>query len=173
MIGDYSGTTNIVTINTDASYHPQFNVGAYAFWIVCRGIRVVQAGPLKTCIDSHDAEVMAIANALYALLKSEFQGIKFIVINTDCTHAIEAIRDGNKSRYKNSAKAIKKCQNIIKDLKKKYNPGPAKFRKKPFISWRYVKAHTSTETARLWVNDWLDKAAKKALWEQINKKPGT
>lgn len=160
----------IVTINTDASYHPVFKVGAYAFWIVCEGVRMTQSGPLKTVKDSHDAEIMAIANGLYALWKSDYKDVKFIVLNTDCTHAIEAIRDKNKRYYKNSEATIKKCHKIIEDLKKKYNPGPRKFRNKPFISWRYVKAHSEGETARLWVNNWLDRAAKMALHDQIEAK---
>lgn len=162
--------TNIVTINTDASYHPVFKVGAYAFWIVYQGQRLIQSGPLKECRDSHDAECMALANALYALYKSEFAGVKYIVVNTDCQHALWAIRDNNKKFYKNSEKTVKIARKFLNDLKEKYKPGPRKYRKTAFVSWRYVKAHSDGETARLWVNNWLDKAAKQAIGEGIKAK---
>lgn len=163
-------TTNIVTINTDASFHPYYKVGAYSFWIVYQGNRLIQSGPLKDCKNSHEAEIMAITNALYALLKSKFEVVKYIVINTDCTHAIKAIRDKDKKFYKGADAVIKTCHNIIKELNNRYKPGPSKFRNKPFLSWRYVKAHSEGENARLWVNNWLDEHAKKALWDSIKQK---
>lgn len=162
--------TQIVTINTDASYHPIYKVGAYAFWIVFQGNRITHSGPLKSVKDSLNAEIMAIGNALYALLKSDHVGVKYIIINTDCTYAIAAIRDKKKNSFKGSEEAVKKCHKIIDDLKKKYNPGPRKYRTKPFISWRHVKAHSRGETARLWVNNWLDNAAKIAMRSQIGNK---
>lgn len=162
--------TTIATINTDASFHPWHKVGAYAFWIVYQGHRMKQWGPLANCKSPHEAEIMALGNALYALSKSKFDDVKYVVINTDCQHAISAIRDSDKKYYKGADAAIKTCQNIIKELKKRYKPAPSKFRNKPFLSWRYVKAHSEGENARLWVNNWLDEHAKIALWESIKQK---
>lgn len=160
----------VVTINTDASYHPYFKVGAYSFWIVCEGVRTIQSGPLKSVISAHDAEIQCIGNALYAISKWERKDIKYVVVNTDCQYAIKAVRDNNKEYYKDADVAIRFCQDTIKKLRKKFDIGPAKFRKRAFISWRYVKAHSEGENARLWVNNWLDKAAKKALWDKIKEK---
>lgn len=160
--------TNICTINTDASYHPDHKIGAFAFWIVYQGQRLIQSGPLKKPNGPNDAECMAIANALYALLKTDaFKGIKMVIVNTDSKNAIRSIRDGG--ACKGAETSIKKAKEIIKLLRKKYDTPPDKSRRMPFIDFRHVKGHTKGETARLWVNNWLDRAAKTAMREQITK----
>ena len=108
----------IVTINTDASYHPYHKVGAYAFWIVCEGVRTIQAGPLKNVKSAHDAEIQCIANALHLLSTWKRSDIKMIVINTDCQWAIKAIRDNNKQYYCGCDHAIGFCRDLISKLKK-------------------------------------------------------
>lgn len=160
----------VVTINTDASYHPQHKVGAYAFWIVCNQGKMMQSGALRGARDAQDAEMKCIANALYALNKSQFTDVKMIVINTDCQYAIEAIKNKAKHRIGKRMDVVRLCDRIITQLRSKYDIGPMKHRKKSFISWRYVPAHTDGVEKRTWVNNWCDTAAKKALWEMINSK---
>ncbi len=160
----------IVTINTDASYHPEHKVGAFAFWIICNQGKMMQSGDLKLARHAQDAEIKAIANALHALLVSKFTDVKFIIINTDCKFAIEAIRDKKKHRIGKSQDACSQIDKIILKLRAKYDIGPRKNRKKPFIDWRYVPAHTDGVDKRTWVNNWCDSEAKKALWALINKK---
>lgn len=161
----------IVTINTDASFHPDYKVGAYAFWIVCNQGKMMQSGPLKDARDAQDAEMKCIANALYALNKSTFKGVGYIVINTDCQYAIKAIKEKDKKYIGKRKDVVSVCDKVIFQLRTKYKIKPNKQRVKPFISWRYVPAHTEGEDKRTWVNNWCDKAAKKALWDLINSKP--
>lgn len=158
-----------ITINTDASYHPQFKVGAFAFWIVCSEGRIVQSGPLKEVVNAQDAELQAIGNALYAVRQSKFENIEHIYINTDCKYGIAAITKGNKMN--GCQKTVNKIKGFISDLARKYNytRKAAKQKKfKEFISWRYVPAHTEGGTPRRWVNNRMDELAKAALWESIN-----
>ena len=82
----------IVTINTDASFHPEYSIGAYAFWIVCNQGKIVRSGELKKAENSTDAEIRCIANALHCLKRSHFTGISKIVgigLNYRA-HALEA-----------------------------------------------------------------------------------
>lgn len=160
----------IVTINTDASFHPVHKVGAYAFWIVCDQGKMMQSGPLKDARDAQDAEMKCIVNALYALNKSKFTEVKLIVINTDCQWAIEAIKSKVKHRMGKRKDVVSLCDKIITQLRTKYKIASMKYRKKSFISWRYVPAHTEGTQSRTWVNNWCDTAAKKALWDLINSK---
>lgn len=149
----------IVTINTDASYHSGFHIGAFAFWIVSNQGRVLHAGVLKGKINgATEAETKCIINALYTLKKQKWQGITKIIVNTDSTNSIAIL--------KNSRKEINLYHLKYGDpLRLKFN----KIKKGlPIIEFRHVKAHTTTETARSFVNDWCDKAAKEMLWKQIN-----
>lgn len=156
----------VVTINTDASYHSHYKVGAYAFYIICDQGRLMQSGALKQCHNSHHAEIQAIGNALYALLMSKFTKVQYIVINTDCTWAIDSIVYGKK--IGKSGETVKQIHKFISALRAKYQISTRKKIKKPFIDWRYVPAHQEIKTKRQWVNDWCDKSAKQQLWNQIN-----
>lgn len=154
-----------VTINTDASFHPEHKVGAFAFWIRHDQGRIIQSGPLKHCLHSLDAEIQAIGNGLYALLKSKFTDIDYIRINTDCTYAIDAIRD---KKMRNATKrVVENVEAIILEVKCKYYR-KLKKRRHPFIDYRYVPAHIDTSTPKKWLNDWCDTQAKNHLWKQIN-----
>jgi hypothetical protein len=93
-----------------------------------------------------------------------------IIVNTDCKYAINALKDNNKKFYMGADIAIAQVRDLVKMLRVKYKPGPRKLRTRAFMSWRWVKAHTEGETARLWVNNWLDKAAKEELWKSIKAK---
>jgi ribonuclease HI len=160
-----------ITINTDASFHPKHKVGAFAFWIVWDGGRMVQSGPLRNVQSSLDAELQAIGNALYAVLKSEIIGIKHIYVNTDCKFGIEAIN--KKRKVWEAPETVPKIRSIIQKLKGKnrWSMEMAKgTRFKDFISFRYVKAHTTGSSPRSWVNNKMDEMAKAALWKCINNK---
>lgn len=37
----------LVTINTDASFHPKYKVGAFAFWVVSNQFKITKSGYLK------------------------------------------------------------------------------------------------------------------------------
>lgn len=157
-----------VTINTDASYHPVHKVGAFAFWIVCSEGRIIQNGVLKNPVNSQDAELQAIGNALHVLYSSKFKNIEHIYINTDCKYGIEAVTKGK--RMNGCLETVKEIQRIICKLVLKYNYKKNKKKFKGFISWRYVPAHTEGQNKRQWVNNRMDQLAKEALWNSINSK---
>lgn len=157
-----------LTINTDASFHPDYKVGAFAFWIVCNDGKIVHSGPLKKVLNSQDAELQAIANALYTVLNTRFSQITHIYINTDCKFGIRAVTEGKMmSGCKETVEAIHK---YIQQLKEKHGfVDKSGGRKVEFVSWRHIRAHTNGNTKRTWVNNKMDELAKEALWKSINK----
>jgi ribonuclease HI len=154
-----------VTINTDASFHHVHRVASFAFWIRHDQGRIKQAGPLKDCPNSLEAEIRAIGNAMYALLYSKFTDIDYIRVNTDCKFAIQAILGVKK--HSASKETLRAVRDIMDKLRKRYKR-KIKKRKFPFIDFHWVPAHTgNTETQKSWLNDWCDVNAKKHLREQI------
>jgi ribonuclease HI len=160
--------TTIVTINTDASYHPEENVGAFAFWIVYQGQRTIQSGPLKDPVNTHDCELKCIANALHAVNRLNYAGVSKIIVNTDSHCSIDAIRKvGKKTQHYFERQAVAAlCRRYIRELKKKYKSNG----KTAFVEFRKVKAHSANDTSRNYVNNYLDQAAKKEMRKQISKK---
>jgi ribonuclease HI len=147
----------IVTINTDASYHPQFKVGAYAFWIVCNDGKILRSGVFKNEVkNSTEAEIKCIVNALHTLFESDLKGVTKVIINTDCKYFHDYQRKG-KNRSVEARQYIKVCTEMVK----KYGL------RSGWIEVRHVKAHNGTDSARKWVNDWCDKAAKKMMREKV------
>lgn len=146
----------LVTINTDASFHPSYKVGAFAFWIVCNQGRILKSGKLKQTHAPHDAEGKCIANALFTLLNSDFNGITRIIINTDSMTCIQ--RMVGKGKVNTPERSV---YNYLKALKKKHGI------KHSNIEFRHVKAHQGTDTPRKYVNDWCDKQAKRHMRELV------
>lgn len=153
----------LVTINTDASFHPKYKLGAYAFWIVCAQGKILHSGPLKEAKDPTDAEMRCIANALHALLKSNFTEVHKVIINSDALYAFTRI-----GRSKPAGSPGRIISNILRDLKKKYFSATQLHLS--IHEFRHVKAHSGTENARKWVNDWCDKTAKRELGKLIRSK---
>lgn len=154
----------LVTINTDASYHHAHKVGAYAFWIVCNEGRFTHAGALRNKINRpEEAEFMCIINALHVLGLLGYKNISKVIINTDCLNVIHLLQNNKSAVSKYNLK-------FGKPLVAKFNKvrSSNKLSKIP-VELRHVKAHTTTDTSRAWVNDYLDKKAKEMLWLQINK----
>jgi len=151
----------IVTINTDASWHSGFKVGAFAFWMVSNEGKVLHSGALKgKCNNPTECEIKCIINAIYTLNKQKWSGITRVIINTDATNAIAILNNDKIAIEKYNLKWGGVFRSKFNELKQKL----------PHIEFRHIKAHTTTETAKSWVNDWCDKNAKKMLWEQINSK---
>lgn len=142
----------LVTINTDASFYPDQKIGGYAIWIASNKGRIKYAAGFKDTLHSpHDAEFKAIINALYLLKKQKWE-ITEIYINTDSQTVIDTVE--NKGTFKRLPQYGKdnydSYTKIINELGVKH------------VSFRHVKGHLHTKNARHWVNDWLDKEAKKA-----------
>ena len=154
----------IITINTDASFHPVHKVAAFSCWIVCNQGRMLHSGALKKAKDPNDAEMQGIANALHMVLQSKFVRVTKIIINNDNKYSHQQITTG-KSKCSMSAKAsARSVRQLIKSIGEKYSLDPNWRR---WIEFRYVPAHKGTETARSWVNDWCDNAAKEQMRKQI------
>ena len=74
----------------------------------------ITALALKKVINSQDAELQAIGNALHVILNSEMKDIKHIYINTDCKHGIEAVTKGKKMN--STLETVKFIQSTISKL---------------------------------------------------------
>lgn len=154
----------LVTINTDASFHPNLKYGAYAFWAICDDFKITKSGVFRRkCIDPDDAESKCIINALTVVLKSHTDITK-IIVNTDSLNAIAYLTKDKKhvSKYRLSASKMRQFQQCLLDLK---IPASVK------IEYRHVRAHTGLNDSRSYVNEWCDMEAKKQLRKAIlNKK---
>jgi ribonuclease HI len=143
-----------ITVNTDASFHPQLKVGGYAFYIVCDLFKIQKAGQFKRQPRTPmEAEMMCMANALHTLLSQpELPAARLIVINSDCLYSFEKI-----SRKSNDAIG-RTVASILREVRKKTS-----FRDvvMPQFEFRHVKAHTTATDARSHVNRWCDMEAKR------------
>lgn len=148
----------IVTINTDASHSAKYNCASFAFWAVCNQGKIVKSGVFKNDVKgSSYAEFMCVVNALHAVLNhTQWTGIDKIIINTDCLHVVHLIND---------RKSVLPAKRKIKDAYNKLlrNKGIE-------VVCRHVKAHTTKDDARSWVNRWCDKEAKQYLIRAIQNK---
>lgn len=152
----------LVTINTDASFHPYLKYGAYAFWAVCNDWKITKSGAFrKKCQTPDDAESKCIINALTVVLKAH-KGITKIIINTDSLNAISYLTKDTKHihRYGLSHSKMRQFQQCLTMLP----IGKIK------IEYRHVKAHSGVDDKRSYVNEWCDAEAKKQLRRQIQTK---
>lgn len=149
-----------ITINTDASFHPEQKVGGYAFYIVCDLFKIQKGGAFKVNPKNpSDAELMCIANAIATLLaQKELPTANLIVINSDSLWAFEKI----------SLKSKNATGKIVAQLLKKLRQRMA-FRGAvlPKFEFRHVKAHSGKNDARSWVNEWCDHEAKKWMRSKL------
>lgn len=156
----------LATINTDAGHAPRYNVGSYAYWIKTTTVRIQMSGILRGHIaDSMEAEIKCIGNALAHLLGANgVPGISRIIINTDCTGAILAIRNHYKKAPDTPARQAAQLIAGMID-----NAGIP-------IQFRHVKAHVwkpdnhLAQSARHYVNDWCDQRCTERLEEAVNEK---
>jgi len=83
-----------LTINTDASFCDKTQAAGWAFTIVTDGIKVAKHGSFKTKpVDSNQAELMAIGNALHYLVNMKDQiYVRWFYINTDSKDSITKIK---------------------------------------------------------------------------------
>lgn len=148
----------LVTITTDASFHFEHNIGAYAFWAVSNNFRILKHGAIKQKIFSPDtAEFMCIINAIHCVIKEK--GISKIIVNTDSMNVIHCV-ERNKSAMKKYK--LNHLQSLYKVYEELIGNMP--------IEFRHVRAHTMKTDARSWVNEWCDSKAKESLWKEIHKK---
>ena len=162
---------NCITINTDASFHPQKKVAGYAFTIVFDKSRLKGYGVFKKQQPKNaiDAELMCIGNALHTLyVQQELPTSTLLVINSDCIHAYKRVLFPRKQE---DAIALSVAAILAKVMTRIAAGGKVNATRYEF---RHVKAHTKKKDARSKVNDWCDKAAKAQMRnaaKEIEKQP--
>lgn len=150
----------LVTINTDASFHPKLKYGAYAFWAVSNDFKITKSGVFRrVCQTPDDAESKCIINAFTVILKAH-KGISKIIVNTDSLNAIAYLTKDKKhiQKYNLSMSKMRQFQQCLSLL-------PIS---KVKIEYRHVKAHTGINDKRSYVNDWCDSEAKRQMWQKVN-----
>jgi ribonuclease HI len=148
----------LITINTDASWCRHTKRGSWAFWISSDVGRFKKSGVLKEkCNGNIQAEIMAVVNALhYCRTHKKLKVATKIIVNTDCKTAINIAENPNGLK-KNSQKELRSLRGWIQ----KYI---GKFRgRKCEVEFRWVKGHSDGESARSYVNNYIDKEARKKL----------
>lgn len=159
----------LVTINTDASFHPQLKYGAYAFWAICNDWKITKSGVFKSvCVNSHDAECRCIINALSVVLLSH-KGITKIIVNTDSLNSIYILKN-DKEKIK---RYLGTNQKMVKTLRTSFNKVLTSNKNKITIEYRHVKAHSGINDKRSYVNEWCDTEAKRQLRKEINLRKAT
>lgn len=144
-----------IVINTDASFHPDHKVGAYAFFIQCDHFKIQTSGIFKkgTPKDSNEAELMCIGHALTTLLERDYVPYsQELMICTDSLNSIEEIvkQDTNVGRNVN-----KLWQQLIKRTRSKRN------------EMMHVPSHSHDQNPGAWANEWCDTEAKELMRQNI------
>lgn len=153
----------LVTINTDASFHPQLKYGAYAFWAISNDFKITKSGLFKSkCTNSHDAEARCIVNALKVVLLAH-KGISKVIINTDSVNSIFIFTNDKE----NIRKYLGTSQKMIKTVRNAYHDVLNQTKNKVIIEFRHVKAHSGINDKRSYVNEWCDLQAKIQLRKKI------
>ena len=153
------------TITTDASFYVQHKKGAFAFWISTEERIIQKAGVLKgACLTSQIAEIKAILNSLIFIKRARFsEKITHITVNTDCMDAINLLGVmTNEQLQKHCNKSKSEALTFLPEAWL-----AIKVALQAEIKFKHVKAHKGKDTARKFVNDWCDKAAKKELRQFI------
>lgn len=154
----------LVTINTDASFHPRLKYGAYAFWAICNDFKITKSGVFRSeCLSPDDAEVKCILNALQVVLFAH-KGITKIIINTDSLNAIAILKNDREHIKKYVHNNLKKG----KLFRQKFHSIIRKTENRFQIEYRHVKAHSGVEDKRSYVNEWCDAEAKRRMWSKVN-----
>lgn len=130
------------TVLTDASWCPHEKVGGWAVWIVMNGERFKRFDAFFEKLESaKEAEIKAILNGLY-IAKRVFAPEAYHVVS-DCVHAMKELQGTG---------ATQEWRNKMLEI-----TGESK------VTYKHVKAHTSNDDKRSYVNNWCDFQAKMAM----------
>lgn len=156
--------TRCVTIYTDASVDAQKRTGGWACWIkLAPGETALHSGAFKSDVSCPtEAELMAIANGIAAAKKLTRQtGLIFVVV-TDSAGAIAYIEQARtRVTHEPAFKQRKLKAEHFKIAKKILSLVPSGCE----LRVKKVKAHSSHDGARSYVNGQVDRAARKAMRE--------
>jgi ribonuclease HI len=150
---------NCITVNTDASFHPEKKIGGYAFHIVCDAFKIKKGGAFKDKLkNSMDAEMKCMVNALHILSNvSDIPTTNWIVVNSDCLNSFEKIK------LKSSDPIGRQIAKLMRDIRIKCEKNGVK----PKFEFRHVKAHNGRPDSRSHVNHWCDKEARRHMREKL------
>lgn len=149
------------TVNTDASFSDNAQLGAWACWIRSSHYLVKEAGVFDhPVVNSSVAEILAFEQALLLLdqliSSQDFlrhhrdNGRIKLFINTDSMWTIHAL-EGRVKRSKHLEVAKR-----IRSLTEPY-----------IISARHVRGHSRGHDSRSWVNNWCDQQARGLLRKRL------
>jgi len=157
----------VLTLNTDASFHPTLKYGGWCFYAICNDFKIKRAGMFRGKLKRpEEAEIACILNALTILFSSKISkntDISWLIINSDCLNGIEALKGNNKHLSRYRCGQLKKYRITYKNLLKKYQKEHIK------IEFRHVYAHSGVGDNRSFVNEFCDRWSKKFMWDRVNK----
>lgn len=138
----YHSDDKFCTVLTDASWCPHEKVAGWACWIVCNGERFKKYDAFYEKVESaREAEIKAIINGVF-IAKRVFAPEAYHIVS-DCMDAMRALQGQSSDKQWQD-----KLTSII---------GSAR------ISFKHVKAHSSTNDKRTYVNNWCDFQAKMSM----------
>lgn len=137
------------TVNTDASWCPNTKAGGWAVWIaIDGGQRIKKSGTFhRKAKTSTEAELWAMLNGAWIAAQ---HGARTLLMQGDCVAALTALEQG--------------VDDAVRLLHASM-PAPVT------LTTKHVKAHTHTNSARHWVNDWCDREAKKHMRKERKQTP--
>jgi ribonuclease HI len=138
-------STEIVTINTDASFDPKANTGGFGIWIKSDFFTIKKWGQFKGEVtDANEAEIKAVVNAFYILSKNT-RKFSLVVVNTDNKTVQDiAVKKRLNERFKDEGA---KLLEYISEYK--------------VVRVKHVRGHQRSTNARQFVNNWCDEASRK------------
>ena len=132
----------VITINSDASFHHKMQKGGWACWVSYDNGKIQKSGTFKEPLhNSTDAEIKAVVNAFFYVEKIlKNKDIKMVVVNCD-NQTVRTIITKREiiSSCKESSKALV-------DYVHKYECVIAK----------HIKGHQPAYNSRQYVNNWCD-----------------
>ncbi len=141
-----------VTVIADASHCQVTGAAGYGYWAISERGKRGGGGPIQNPIDtSGAAEMCALVNGLFfACMSGVAQRDDHVLLQTDCTGAIQALESKRTELSKDERAARKRFY----ELKKEFGVT---------VSFRHVKGHTRHVEARYVTNRLCDQRAKTGM----------
>ena len=139
-----------VTVITDASFCPAYNVAGYGFWIACNRGKLSGCGQITGYVrDTNEAEMVAVYKAIQQgahdqIIKCEDS----LLIQLDSLAAIDRLE----------ANRIVTCTEQHKQIIYDYNRIVSQLNLT--IEFRHVRGHTKNTGAKFVANRWCDRKAR-------------
>lgn len=149
-----------ITIYTDASHCSKTGTGGWACWVKFGKFETIQLSGFfkEQTLDSTEAELKAIANALSVVIRRLQPKEKILVVVTDSAMAIAYIMNGVKKPRQRFFDGWQRRTAIAARIN-------AMIPDRCELRVNKVKGHSKEDGARSYVNNVVDKAAYKKLQE--------